>query len=138
MNRLVLIADGQPGRGRLLAAACRASGMASKMVTHGAAALELALSAQPALIVAQLDLPLVDGFKLAEILRANPRTRGVRFLFLTEEEGRLGELGAIGDELVIGSVGRDEMVARIGELIERQDRIDSLDAATQGGGQSRR
>lgn len=121
----------------MLAEACRASGMPSKVVSHGAAALELALSSQPALVVAQVDLPLVDGFKLAEILRANPRTRSARFLFLAEEEGRLGNVGGVGDELLLSSTNRDDVVARIDEIIERQDRIDTLDAASQGGGRLR-
>ena len=54
-------------------------------VSQGAAALEVSLGSPPDLIVSEVDLPLVCGLKLAEILRANPRTRAVRFLFLGAE-----------------------------------------------------
>jgi CheY-like chemotaxis protein len=132
VNRMVLIADGNTGRGRRLAEACERAGVPCKTGPHGAAALEMALSERPGLVVAQLDLPLVDAVKLAEILRANPRTRRSRFLFLGEESDRAA-LATPGDLLLPAGSSTEEIVQIIEELVARQDRLDTVDAATASG-----
>ena len=73
----------QPGA-RASASARRARRAASRraFAPHGAAALEAALADVPDAVIAPLDLSLIDAPKLAEILRANPRAQGVRFIFL--------------------------------------------------------
>ena len=94
---LILIADGNLGRGRRVATALEAAGHRCEVTPHGAGALEIALVEHPRILVTQADLPLVDRGKLAEILRANPRTRAARFLFLGVEPGREATLGGVGD-----------------------------------------
>ncbi len=131
VNRLVLIADGNTGRGRRLAAACERAGVPCVTGPHGAAALEMALSERPGLVVAQVDLPLVDAPKLAEILRANPRTRRSRFLFLGGESGA-GSAGP-GDLQLPAAADTDSIVRAIEELIGRQDRLDAVDRAAAEG-----
>lgn len=132
MNRLVLIADGNATRGRSLAAACERAGVPCKTGRHGAAALEMALSERPGLVVARLDLPLVDAQKLAEILRANPRTSRSRFLFLGDGNERSSVGGPCDVSLPEGSA-TDDIVQVIEELVARQDRLESLDEATTNG-----
>jgi CheY-like chemotaxis protein len=80
----VLIADGDQQRAQRVAEACRASGLSCRVTSHGAAALEAALAELPAVLVAQLDLPLIDAAKLAAILRTNPRTAPTRIVFVSE------------------------------------------------------
>jgi CheY-like chemotaxis protein len=82
----ILIADAEGLRAKGLAEACMASGYSVERVAHGAAALELALERLPELMICPLDLPMIDGGRLAEILRSNPRTRDVSFLFLVKDE----------------------------------------------------
>ncbi len=132
VNRLVLIADGNTGRGRRLAAACERAGVSCLTGPHGAAALEMALSERPGLVVAQVDLPLVDAPKLAEILRANPRTRRSRFLFLGDGEGPPGAAGP-GDLQLPSGADTDAIVRAIEDLIGRQDRLDAVDRAAAEG-----
>jgi CheY-like chemotaxis protein len=132
VKRMVLIADGNTGRGRRLAEACTSAGVECKTGPHGAAALEMALAELPGLVVAQLDLPLVDALKLAEILRANPRTRGARFLVLGEDETP-AQTGRAGDAFLPSGSPPDDVVRVIAELIEKQERIENLDVATDGG-----
>ncbi|MFQ5696951.1 MAG: DUF4388 domain-containing protein [Myxococcota bacterium] len=81
----ILLADDDPGRGKRLSEACAAGGHIIDRAVHGAAALEMALERVPALIVCPIDLPIIDGARLAEILRGNPRTRDARFLFLVDD-----------------------------------------------------
>ncbi len=82
MSDTILVADGDAARGRRVAEACRAIGIEARVVTHGAAALEIALVETPAAMIAQVELPLIDGMRLAEILHANPRTRSMAMLFV--------------------------------------------------------
>ena len=79
---LIVVADGNTGRGQRVVDECTTAGYRCKLAPHGASALEISLATQPAVVVAHLDLPLVDAVKLAEILRANPRTRSAHFIFL--------------------------------------------------------
>jgi CheY-like chemotaxis protein len=80
----VLIADSDVQRAERMAAACSARGIHVEIASHGARALEIALAELPVAIVAQLDLPLIEGTRLAEILRANPRTRAIGILFISD------------------------------------------------------
>lgn len=84
MSVQVVIADGDQQRAKRLAEACVASGLACRVTSHGAAALEAALAELPLVLVTQLDLPLIDGAKLAAILRTNPRTAPTRLVFVSD------------------------------------------------------
>jgi CheY-like chemotaxis protein len=123
----VLIADSNTGRGRRVANALEAAGQVCRVAPHGAAGLEIALADQPRVIVAQVDLPLVDAGKLSEILRANPRTRSVRFLFLGGEVEDANP-GGIGDTALDAHAELDDVLDAVSVLLERQQRIESLEA----------
>ncbi|MBW2289081.1 MAG: DUF4388 domain-containing protein [Deltaproteobacteria bacterium] len=108
MNRSVLIADGNGARGSRIAEACESLGLASRVVSHGAAALETALAEVPAVLVVECDLPLIDGKKLGEILHANPRTQSIRLLFLGD---RSAEAIPAGEAPVLGPSAPPEDIA---------------------------
>ncbi|MGH0036523.1 MAG: DUF4388 domain-containing protein [Myxococcota bacterium] len=135
MNRLVVIADGDAARANHLAQACQQAGIPTRQALHGAEALEVALAERPGLVVARLDLPLVDALRLAEILRANPRTRAARFLFLGEGDAGAPS-GGVGDVLLTRADSAEQVLPTVEELIEKQDRIDMLDAETDGDGEA--
>jgi len=124
----ILIADGNTGRGQRVASALSGAGHSCQVATHGAAGLEVALSEQPTVVVAQVELPLVDANKLAEILRANPRTRSVRFLFVGCESGRGHLMGSVGDSALQADAEVDEIQQAVEVLLERQSRIERLEA----------
>jgi CheY-like chemotaxis protein len=125
----ILIADGNSARGTRVACALEAAGHPCEIVTHGAAALEVALAEHPRVIVAEANLALVDAGQLAEILRANPRTRAVRFLFLGAESTS-GLLGGVGDASLDGEIETDDVLDAIAGLLERQERVETLEDRT--------
>lgn len=127
-TQMILIADGNTGRGQRVANALEVAGHPCQVAAHGAAGLEVALSEQPKIVVAQVELPLVDANKLAEILRANPRTRSVRFLFVGEDAGRADVLGVVGDASIDANAGVEEIQQAVEVLLERQARIERLEA----------
>jgi len=87
VDATVLIADGNGARASAIAKACAERGIACAVAPHGAAALEVALSEVPAILLADPALPLIDPAQLAEILRTNPRTESVRLVHLGGTEG---------------------------------------------------
>ena len=124
---LILIADENLGRAQRVAIALEAAGHRCRVAPHGAVALEIALAEQPRVIVTQAELPLVDAGKLAEILRANPRTRSTRFLFLGVESPHAGELGGVGDETLSARAETNDIHDAVEVLLDRQARIESLE-----------
>jgi len=82
----ILIADFDALRLKTLAAACESHGHQVVRAPHGAAALELALEEPPDVVVCPVDLSVIDGSRLEEILRGNPRTRHASFTFLVKDE----------------------------------------------------
>lgn len=122
----ILIADGRADCAEPLARAFEAAGRPATIAAHGAAALEIALSRPPRLLVVHAELPLVDAAKLAEILRANPRTRHVPFLVLGRE-ARRGGLAQVGDEWLDETATAEVVVAAAARMLERQARVDQLE-----------
>jgi CheY-like chemotaxis protein len=122
----ILIADGNMGRGRRVANALEAAGHICEVVPQGAAALEVALAEHPRVLVVQADIALVDAGKLAEILRANPKTRATRFLFLSAGSG--SELRAgIGDARLDPGADVDAILDAVTNLLDRQARVEDLE-----------
>ncbi len=115
----VLIADGDFQRGKRLVAACEQLGLGARVVTHGAAALEIALSEPPSVLVAQFGLPLIDGAQLGGILQANPRTRTVGVIYLADNAIEAARK-EIGGEIVGPPVDPEAVARRVQALLEER------------------
>ena len=110
-------------RARRIVAACLANGFETHHVETGAAALEAALAEAPQLVVISVELPLIEGPRLAEILRANPRTAEARCLFL----GRLaGRPASPFDEVMPASAQAEDVAAQVVAMLARQTRMDAV------------
>jgi CheY-like chemotaxis protein len=67
-------------------------------------------------------MPLLDGFKLCQLLRTNPVTREVPFVFLTSNETTAADLGKYlrpADEFLRKPVKEQEFLARISAILTR-------------------
>lgn len=122
MSSTVLIADGHRHRAERIGEACAARGLATSFAPHGAAALEAALADVPDVLIGPMDLPLIDAPQLARILRANPRTREVRFVFLGREAGNAGFF----DEVLPPSADPDEVALRVEAMVAQRARMDAV------------
>lgn len=132
MSQLVLIADGDADRGKRVAEACAARGLTCTLVHHGAAALETALAEAPQALVCQLELPLIDGGRLAEILDANPRTHGTQVLFLADRDDPIRRADLPGR--VLGPPVDPEQVASCVQALARQQAPRPAPAGGEEGG----
>jgi CheY-like chemotaxis protein len=122
-----LVADPNNARARRVLAACASRAVSVDVVPHGAAALERSLAQPPDLLVCPVDLPMIDGAKLSEILRTNPRTREVAFLYLVEDELDVPVGTDARDRFVVAPWDEEEIARQID--IGRQREAPLRDAA---------
>jgi CheY-like chemotaxis protein len=120
----VLLADGDAARLKSLAEACAARGHVVDRATHGPAALEIALERLPDVIVCPIDLPIIDGSRLSEILRANPRTRGASLVFLVEDELDAPLSLDLRDRIVVAPWHESDVLEQLDAILERERRTD--------------
>jgi DNA-binding response OmpR family regulator len=123
--RAVLIADSDAQRAKRVEQACAARGFQARTAPHGAAALELALTDVPDVLVAPFELPLIDAPKLADILHTNPRTAGIRFLLLGRRRPGMSQPG-VGDEIAPADLEPAEVAARVEAMLSRLARLDEV------------
>jgi DNA-binding response OmpR family regulator len=91
----------------------------------GETALALARAEQPDLILLDVMLPGIDGWRVAEELAASPETREIPILFLSarsdrSDEERGHEVGGLG--YVTKPFDPEELIDRIRDVLERTTR----------------
>jgi two-component sensor histidine kinase/CheY-like chemotaxis protein len=79
----ILIADDSNANLRLLSEILAESGYVVRQASDGAAALRLARSDPPDLILLDIMMPLLDGFDVCRFLKAGAETRDIPVVFMT-------------------------------------------------------
>lgn len=69
MSRSILVIDNEPTVREVLAAMLRTAGMEVRVATHGQEAIAQARTAQPDLVLLDVQLPGVSGWEVLECLR---------------------------------------------------------------------
>lgn len=131
MSRLVVVAAADPERSDRIREACAVRGYATRAVANGADALEACVAEVPDVLVTDGPLALIEAPKLVEILRTNPRTRRVRFVFLTDASDTAAlsgapEWGALQLPL---NADPDEIGERVADLAARGSELDAVSEA---------
>jgi len=115
----LLVVDDEPNIRELLSASLRFSGFEVMAARDGREAVQLAERARPDLVVLDIMLPDLDGFAVAERLRATGRR--IPVVFLTARDGtddKVTGLG-LGDDYVTKPFSLEEVVARIRAVLRR-------------------
>jgi CheY-like chemotaxis protein len=125
----VLVVDDEPDAVRLLTEILESIGARVTMATSGAAALEKITTALPDVLVADLGMPLMDGFELIRRIRAidNRRVRDVPAAALTayaRSEDRVRTLQAGFEMHLPKPVDPLELASAIKALARRGSRED--------------
>lgn len=124
MDDAVLIVDGNRARAQRIGEACAARGFSTGFARNGPEALEVALSEVPDVLIAGSDMELIDGPRLEEILRANPRTQDVRFLFL---DGKSQDPGGPLHEALPSTSDADDVAMRVEAMLAHRARVDAVE-----------
>ena len=117
----VLIVDDDPSVRLVCAVNLEAEGLHRLEAADGLGALEQARRERPDLILTDVSMPRLGGFRLAERLRVDKRTRGIPVIFLSGEVGqanaqRARALGAVAywtkpfDPLALAAFVANELV----------------------------
>jgi two-component system alkaline phosphatase synthesis response regulator PhoP len=120
-RQTILVVDDEPRIAAIARDYLERAGFAVITAGDGAQALEAARSAQPSLVVLDLNLPVVDGMTVARRLR---QERDVPIVMLTarvQESDRLAGLELGADDYVVKPFSPRELVARVKAVLRRSD-----------------
>ncbi len=116
MVKTILLVDDEQDILDLLSFNLKREGYEILTAADGEAALELARSAHPDLIILDVMLPGRDGWEVLRELRQDPVTRGLNVIFLTAKDGEVDEvvgleLGA--DDYMVKPISMNKLIARV-------------------------
>jgi signal transduction histidine kinase len=112
----VLLADDNADMRDYVARLLRAQRWVVDTVADGRAALEMARTSPPDIVLSDIMMPGLDGFGLVRALRANPATRAVPVILLSAragEESRIEGMATGADDYLVKPFSARELVARV-------------------------
>ncbi len=117
--RRILVVDDEPMVREVLVTYLEREGYAVDQATDGKAALELAASTRPDLIVLDVMLPEVDGFAVLTRLRQTSSVPVILVTARTAEPDRIVGLELGADDYVVKPFSPREVVARVRSVLRR-------------------
>src|ERR1044072_2954036 len=129
----ILVIDDSPDKLSLLEAALCLAGYRVTTATDGDEALAAIESYQPDLVITDVMMPRMNGYELAQRLRANPRTKSIPVIMQTaasrraEDSRRASEVGALG--YITDPTDLDLLLARTRTLLEFKAYLDVCEEA---------
>lgn len=119
MNRRILIAEDDRKTAELVRLYLEKDGYRVLHADNGQQALEIARYRQPALIILDLMLPLLDGLDVCRVLRAESDIPIIMLTARTTEEDKLVGLALGADDYVSKPFSPRELVARVRAVLRR-------------------
>ena len=128
MSKRLLVVDDEPNLLRAVAACLKAEKYEVSTARSGHEALLQLAESVPDLIVSDIRMPGMDGYKLARQLRGSPRTALVPIVFLTAKDqtaDRIEGFRAGVDAYLTKPFEPDELVAVVDGILSRVERTHS-------------
>lgn len=97
----ILVVDDEPLVRNALVRFFSASGFSTVSASDGLEGLEKVASEKPDLVIADVDMPQLDGIGLCGMIKKNPATSHIPFLFLSGD----GQIGKVEEALENGGDG---------------------------------
>ena len=129
----ILVVDDNPDKLRLIEAALSLAGYHVTTATDGDEALSAIESYQPDLVITDVMMPRMNGYELAQRIRANPVTKFIPVIMQTavgrraEDLRRASEVGALG--YITDPTDLDLLLARTRTLLEFKAYLDVCEEA---------
>ena len=128
MPKRLLVVDDEPNLLRAVAACLKAEGYEVSTARSGHEALMQLANSVPDLIISDIRMPGMDGYKLARQLRGSPRTALVPIVFLTakdETADRIEGFRAGIDAYLTKPFEPEELIAVVNAILQRVERTHS-------------
>jgi CheY-like chemotaxis protein len=128
-KRFILVVDNDMAVLKQVEKTLRKNEYEVHLATDGALAINRALASPPEIVISAVEMPLLDGFKLCQLLRTNPITREVPFIFLTSKETspqRLGQYLRPFDEFLLKPFKEEELLGRVQALQVRMEKVEDV------------
>jgi diguanylate cyclase (GGDEF)-like protein len=129
----VLVVDDDADIARFVEVNLRTYGYEVQVASDGLEALRRANEIRPDLILLDVMMPNMDGFEVAQRLRADPRTRNVSIIMLTAKAmsaDKVLGLTAGADDYIIKPFDPVELVARVKGVLRRAREMKSMSPLT--------
>lgn len=128
-HNYILIVDDVPLNLQMLGGLLQSKGYEVAPASSGAIALEMAQTQTPDLILLDIQMPEMDGFKVCKLLKENPVTKDIPVIFLTafvetEDIVRGFELGAV--DYISKPFNSSELIARVNTHLSLKKATDLL------------
>jgi DNA-binding response OmpR family regulator len=121
----ILIVDDQPDLAALMADVLSDAGHATRIASDGRSALADIQADPPDLLVLDVQMPELDGFEVATMLKADPATATIPIIMVSAQDGRGARMVGLesGAEDYLGKpVDPAELLAKIRNLLLLRDR----------------
>ncbi|MXY19995.1 MAG: response regulator transcription factor [Dehalococcoidia bacterium] len=118
MPNTILIVEDEPNLLAPLQYSLKEEGYATLVATDGENGLRMARTMAPDLIILDVMLPILDGFKVCEILRRESDVPVIMLTARSEEDDRVKGL-KLGDDYVTKPFSMPELLARVRNLLRR-------------------
>jgi DNA-binding response OmpR family regulator len=118
----ILIVDDDKAMVNLLSTLLESEGFSTKKTQSAASAFEMVAENHPDLILLDIMMPGMDGFKFLAMLRSNPETRPIPVIILTvlsDEENILEGFRKEADEYMTKPFDPQKLVATINDVLAR-------------------
>lgn len=125
----ILVADDVPANVRLLEAVLATQGYEVVTAADGNEALETIAARQPDLVLLDVLMPVLDGYQVCNLLRADPTTAVLPVVMVTSSEGqeKTRAIAAGADDFIPKPFDHEELLVRVRSLLRIKRYHDSLE-----------
>lgn len=121
----ILVVDDQPALAHMMADLLADAGYATRTAENGRAALAEVQAEPPDLLLLDVQMPELDGFEVASMLKADPATATIPIIMVSAHEGRGARLVGLesgAEDYLSKPVDPAELIAKIRNLLLLRDR----------------
>jgi len=139
MKNRIFIIDDDPIMGNLLASQLGDAGFEADYSDNGEEAVKKIFQTAQArshrmVVLSDIEMPGTDGLEIRRILRQNPETSGIPFVFLLFETGQSERLRSCADECIPKPFNMDELLERIVKVTELAKKAEASRSRNSFGG----
>ena len=123
VHKKILVVDDEPDVASLLTLMLEAQGYLVVLASDGQEALEMARKEKPDLVLLDVMLPRLSGYKVARMIKFDEKYRHVPVILLTaktqEKDRAMGlEMGV--DDYITKPFDADKLIAKIKEILSKK------------------